>query len=134
MTTPIGFIGLGLMGSAVAGRLLTQHPLIVWNRMPAAATALVEAGATVASTAAEVFATCQTVFVMVTDDHAVDDILETVGGPARYDPGADEHRDARLLRSPRGARRRGRRAVRRGAGVGVVAAGAQRGAHRDARR
>ena len=31
MTAPIGFIGLGLMGSAIASRLLTEHSLLVWK-------------------------------------------------------------------------------------------------------
>lgn len=75
MTAPIGFIGLGLMGSPVAGRLLTAHPIMVWNRSPAAVAPLAEAGGAVASSAVDVFAACRTVFMMVTDEHAVDDIL-----------------------------------------------------------
>ncbi|WP_308796665.1 NAD(P)-dependent oxidoreductase [Agromyces silvae] len=78
-TTPHGFIGLGLMGSAIAARLLTRHPLTVWNRTPAASVPLAEAGAVVAGSAAEVFATSRTVFVMVSDERALDDLLGTVG-------------------------------------------------------
>ncbi|MFC8681959.1 NAD(P)-dependent oxidoreductase [Microbacterium ureisolvens] len=78
----VGFVGLGLMGSAIASRLLTEHPLLVWNRTPAAAAPLASAGAVVAGSAAEVFAACETVFVMVTDERAIDEILGTadVGG------------------------------------------------------
>ncbi|WP_109209758.1 MULTISPECIES: NAD(P)-dependent oxidoreductase [Microbacterium] len=78
----IGFVGLGLMGSAIASRLLTEHPLLVWNRTPAAAAPLASAGAVVAGSAAEVFAACETVFVMVADERAIDEILGTadVGG------------------------------------------------------
>jgi 3-hydroxyisobutyrate dehydrogenase len=83
MTTSIGFIGLGLMGSAIASRLLTAHPLTVWNRTAAAAAPLAEAGASVASSPAEVFATCRAVFLMVTDEHAIDDILFSVGDGVR---------------------------------------------------
>lgn len=78
MTAPIGFIGLGLMGSAIASRLLTEHSLLVWNRTAAAAAPLAEAGAAVASSAAEVFAACRTVFLVVTDGQAIDDILHDV--------------------------------------------------------
>lgn len=77
-TSRVGFIGLGLMGSAIASRLLTAHPLLVWNRTPAAAEPLVVAGASVAPSAADVFQACTTVFVMVTDEHAIDAILDPV--------------------------------------------------------
>jgi 3-hydroxyisobutyrate dehydrogenase len=78
-TARLGFIGLGLMGSAIASRLLTRHPLTVWNRTPAASVPLAEAGAAVAGSADEVFATSSTVFVMVSDERAIDDLLGTVG-------------------------------------------------------
>lgn len=78
-----GFIGLGLMGSAIASRLLTAQPLVVWNRTPAACEPLAAAGAEVARTAAEVFARCRTVFVMVTDEGATDDILSFDEGRLR---------------------------------------------------
>jgi 3-hydroxyisobutyrate dehydrogenase len=74
-TTPVGFIGLGLMGSAVASRMLTERPVMVWNRTSASAAVLAAAGATVASTAADVFEACRIVCVMVTDEGAVDEIL-----------------------------------------------------------
>jgi 3-hydroxyisobutyrate dehydrogenase len=70
-----GFIGLGLMGSAIAARVLTTQPLTVWNRTPTAAVPFIEAGATVAESATDVFRTCRTVIVMVTDGQAIDDIL-----------------------------------------------------------
>lgn len=75
MTTETGFIGLGLMGSAVAGRILTAAPLRVWNRTPAACEPLIAAGAVAADSPAAVFERCRTVFVMVTDEAAVDDVL-----------------------------------------------------------
>jgi len=70
-----GFIGLGLMGSAIASRILTARPLTVWNRTPTASRPLAEAGATVAESVAEVFTSCRTVVVMVTDGQAIDDVL-----------------------------------------------------------
>jgi 3-hydroxyisobutyrate dehydrogenase len=34
-TTPVGFIGLGLLGQAMALRLASKGiPLVVWNREP----------------------------------------------------------------------------------------------------
>lgn len=75
MTDGVGFIGLGLMGSAIASRMLRAHSLLVWNRTAAACAPLAEAGASVAASAAEVFASCRTVFIMVTDEVAVDDVL-----------------------------------------------------------
>ena len=43
----IAFLGLGSMGSRMAANLLAAgHDVRVWNRIPAAAKRLVEAGAT----------------------------------------------------------------------------------------
>ncbi|MDR3525249.1 MAG: NAD(P)-dependent oxidoreductase [Acetobacteraceae bacterium] len=48
----IAMIGLGKMGSAMAQRLMEcGHHLVVWNRSPEKATALVAAGATLATSA-----------------------------------------------------------------------------------
>lgn len=78
MTDPLGFIGLGLMGSAIASRLQSRHPLLVWNRTRSATAPLAEGGAEVAESTADVFDRCSTVFVMVTDESAVDAILAPV--------------------------------------------------------
>ncbi|WP_261166258.1 NAD(P)-dependent oxidoreductase [Microbacterium sp. Marseille-Q6965] len=79
----VGFIGLGLMGSAIASRLLLTGPVVVWNRTASACRPLVEAGAAVAASAADVFSRCGTVFLMVTDEHAIDDVLGTAEGMLR---------------------------------------------------
>jgi 3-hydroxyisobutyrate dehydrogenase len=63
----IGFIGLGSMGSAMAARL---GPIVAWNRTPKP---LVNA-----SSAAEVFARCDTVIMMLSDEAALDAVLATV--------------------------------------------------------
>lgn len=76
-TVEVGFIGLGLMGSAIAGRILTERPLLVWNRTAGACEPLVAQGARAAGSAAEVFQQCRIVVVMVTDERAIDDILRT---------------------------------------------------------
>lgn len=77
-TPRVGVVGLGLMGSAIATRLSARHPLTVWNRTPAATAPFAGTSARVAPSAAEVFATCDTVIVMVTDERAVAEILDTV--------------------------------------------------------
>ena len=74
----VGLIGLGLMGSAIATRLASEGPLHVWNRTPAAMIPLVKAGAVPAESAADLFSSCETVVMMVSDEHAIDDVLSTV--------------------------------------------------------
>ncbi|RFU40309.1 NAD(P)-dependent oxidoreductase, partial [Actinomadura logoneensis] len=50
----IAFLGLGRMGSAMAGRLLAAgHDLTVWNRSPERAAPLAGRGAVAAATPAE---------------------------------------------------------------------------------
>ena len=73
----IGFIGLGLMGEPMARNLLRAGtPLVVWNRTRARCRSLEDAGAAVAEDAAEVFARCEIVILMLLDDPAVDAVLE----------------------------------------------------------
>ncbi|GGC82358.1 dehydrogenase [Tersicoccus solisilvae] len=71
----VGFIGLGIMGSAMAANLLAAGPLLVWNRSPEARDRLATAGASVAATSREVFERCSVVFLMLTDDRATDAVL-----------------------------------------------------------
>ncbi|WP_234028040.1 NAD(P)-dependent oxidoreductase [Pseudonocardia dioxanivorans] len=73
---PLGFVGLGLMGTPMALRLARAGtPLVVWNRTPARAAPLRAAGATVAADPAEVFARCPVVLLMLSDGDAVDAAL-----------------------------------------------------------
>lgn len=74
--TTLGFLGLGRMGAAIAGRLVAADvPLIVWNRSSAAAEQdLVAAGATRAASAADALA-APVSFSMLADDAAVDSVL-----------------------------------------------------------
>lgn len=74
-TATVGFIGLGLMGSAMAANLQKATPLTVWNRTTSACEPLAAAGAHTASSAAEVLEECRIVFVMLSDEAAVDDVL-----------------------------------------------------------
>jgi 3-hydroxyisobutyrate dehydrogenase len=72
----VGFLGLGVMGQPMALNLARAGtPLVVWNRTPARTEPLRDAGAVVASSAAEVFATTDTVLMMLADDAATDEVL-----------------------------------------------------------
>lgn len=76
----IGFIGLGQMGSGMAGNLVKAgHAVTVYNRTQAKADALVAAGA---ARAAEVADTCrgEAVVTMLANDAAVEDVVFAPGG------------------------------------------------------
>ncbi len=73
MTARIGFVGLGTMGLAMAGRLVEAgFPTTVWNRSRGKAGDLVAAGAHEAGSASEVFASSEVIFSMLSNDAAVD--------------------------------------------------------------
>jgi 3-hydroxyisobutyrate dehydrogenase-like beta-hydroxyacid dehydrogenase len=72
----VGFIGLGIMGSGMAARLLEHgYELTVWNRDPAKARPLVEKGAKLAASPADLAAQVEVVITMVKDDAVVRKIL-----------------------------------------------------------
>ena len=67
----ISFLGLGLMGAAMARRLLDHgFELTVWNRNPARASALVARGARLAATPADAARGADAVIAMLADDDA----------------------------------------------------------------
>ena len=69
--TPIAFLGLGLMGSGMAGTLLEKgFPVSIYNRNPDKAKPLGERGATVAKTAAEAATGAAVIVSMLADDKA----------------------------------------------------------------
>jgi len=71
----IGFIGLGHMGSAIAGRFLkAKHTVCVWNRSPESARKLGEEGAIVVAKADDAFRG-DVVFSMLGDDNALRAVL-----------------------------------------------------------
>ena len=75
--TSIGFIGLGLMGEPMARNLLRAGTsLVVWNRTRSKCELLGNAGAVVAENAAEVFARCEIVILMLLDGTVLDGVLE----------------------------------------------------------
>lgn len=82
--TQIGFLGLGNMGSAIAGRLVgAGHSVLVWNRSPEAAEPLVAAGATRVDDPAQALA-APVSFSMLANDEAAEAVLsaENLAGPA----------------------------------------------------
>ncbi len=84
----IGFIGLGNMGSAIAGRLLAAgHALRVWNRSPEPARRLAERGAQIAATPEEAFRG-DVVFSILSDDQVTRAVLIDSGVLARATPAA----------------------------------------------
>ena len=88
-TSPIGFIGLGTMGEAMALTLVKAGTrLLVWNRTRGKAEILAAAGADVAREAADVFAQSATVFLMLVDG-AIDTVLDR--GGAAFGPGDRPH-------------------------------------------
>ena len=69
----IGFVGLGAMGSRIAGRLLASgHELAGWNRTRAKAAPLLDRGLAWCDTPRAVAETAGIVFSMVADDAALD--------------------------------------------------------------
>jgi 3-hydroxyisobutyrate dehydrogenase-like beta-hydroxyacid dehydrogenase len=77
----VGFIGLGRMGSAMAGRLIAAgHDLAVYNRTSEKTRQAAEAGAKVVGSIAEAAAYGDAVFTMLANDAAVIEVAEQAGG------------------------------------------------------
>ncbi|WP_011301640.1 NAD(P)-dependent oxidoreductase [Cupriavidus necator] len=72
----VGFIGLGVMGQPMALNLARAGtPLVVWNRSGGKYEPLVEAGAAVADSPADVFTCAGVVILMLANDRANDEAL-----------------------------------------------------------
>ena len=81
MSEEIGFIGLGIMGAAMASKLIEQrHDVVVWNRPASRMGPLVEAGATAALSPADVGRRCPIVMICVSDTPDVEAVLRSEGG------------------------------------------------------
>lgn len=79
----VSVLGTGAMGAGVAQSLLRGgHEVTVWNRSAERARPLADAGATVATDAAEAVAQAQVVVLTVFDTDAVVDVLEQAAGDA----------------------------------------------------
>ncbi|MDX6653310.1 MAG: 2-hydroxy-3-oxopropionate reductase [Solirubrobacterales bacterium] len=84
----IGFIGLGIMGSRMAANLLSAGAdLLVWNRHPEPAEKLRQAGARVARSPKEIVEQAAIIITMLSDDAAVEQVLEEQGVIAAAKPG-----------------------------------------------
>ena len=74
--TVVGFVGLGAMGAPMAQNLVrTGFTVRVWNRSPGPAAALARLGATAAPTAADCVRGAAVVVTMVSDKHALANVL-----------------------------------------------------------
>lgn len=71
-----GFIGLGVMGQAMAINLVkANRKLVVWNRSRPATEALSVLGAHAVESIDEVFQETRTVFIMLLNDSVIDEVL-----------------------------------------------------------
>ncbi len=83
MTDTIGFIGIGKMGLPMAGRLIDAgHGLVVHDARADATAPLVERGATLAGSAAEVASQVNTVLVSLPTPDIVEKVVLGEGGVA----------------------------------------------------
>ncbi len=86
MTHPlkIGYIGMGLMGTPMALRLLAQgYDVAVWGRTPAKLESVFEAGAARAESPASLASNVDVLFLCVSDTAAVDDVVFGSDGAVR---------------------------------------------------
>lgn len=71
-----GFIGLGLMGQRLLKNLLNSgHSVTIWNRTPSKCKDFLKAGATKATTPADVVSASDITFSCLADPHAVKEIV-----------------------------------------------------------
>ena len=76
MSARIGFIGLGIMGQAMAANILKAgFKLTIFNRSSQKCAALAKAGASVATSSEQLAETCDTIILMLTGPEAVDAVL-----------------------------------------------------------
>ena len=82
----ITFLGLGLMGSALAETMVkTGHDTVVWNRTPLKSDSLVAMGAQLASDPADAISRSPITVVCVVDYDAADSFLRTPDSLAALD-------------------------------------------------
>src|SRR2546430_4132696 len=75
-TMRVGFIGVGAMGSRMAGRLLAaHHEMVVYDRTRESTLPLQQRGAKVAATSSELAAGVDIVFSSVTNDAALEQVM-----------------------------------------------------------
>ncbi|CAG5105888.1 Oidioi.mRNA.OKI2018_I69.chr1.g2541.t1.cds [Oikopleura dioica] len=84
-TAKLGFLGLGIMGGAMAMNLLrTGHDVSVWNRTASKTIPLRNRGATVYDTKRQIVENCDIIFACVSDPKAAREIVFGNGGVLKY--------------------------------------------------
>ena len=107
----IAFLGTGLLGSAMVESMLRRGLTVtVWNRTAAKAQALAAHGASVATTPQQAVTGADEIHIIVSDDGAVDELLEAIAPHVRPDAVVIDH----TTTSPVGTRARLQRAAARG--------------------
>lgn len=77
---PVGFIGLGVMGTPMAAHLARAgHSVSGWSRSGRNHAAARAAGIDVCDAVDEVFADCETLILMLANDDAIDSVLDRRG-------------------------------------------------------
>ena len=77
----VGVAGLGVMGAAVAARLMeVGHEVTVWNRSPGKTKTLADAGAKVAATPTDLASAVEATITMLTDGAAIDAVYNGPNG------------------------------------------------------
>ena len=77
----IGIAGIGKMGTAIAQRLMEAgHTISVWNRSAAKTKPVVDAGATLAASPAELATNADAVITILTDAAAIDTVYNGPSG------------------------------------------------------
>ena len=81
----VSVVGTGLLGSAMALRLLTLgHEVVVWNRTFEKTEFLRQQGATVARSAAEAVQASESTILMLSDARAIQEVLWDQRSPANF--------------------------------------------------
>jgi 3-hydroxyisobutyrate dehydrogenase-like beta-hydroxyacid dehydrogenase len=107
----VAFIGTGMLGSGMVEGLLRRGDAVtVWNRTASKALALAPLGATVAATPQDAVAGADEVHMIVSDDAAVDAVLEQIAPHVGRDAVVLDH----TTTSPRGTADRAARLKERG--------------------
>ena len=79
--SPIGFLGLGVMGEPMAHNLARAgNRVLAWSRSRRAPDRLISAGGVILPSAEEVMARAETVILMLANEEAIDEVLGR-GGP-----------------------------------------------------
>ena len=79
---PVGYVGVGNMGGALARRLLLAEPLFVYDLDPAAVQTMVAKGATASASLAHVADTCETILLCLPTSIQVRQVIFGNGGLA----------------------------------------------------